>query len=120
MYVSGKLGYVQQNGVNRGFSKWSFPMKAGTPKVTNFNSAGFAAFVVGIAEATGKIDGPYDVGNCPFSLGSTYTFNFGLTNAVFLTASAIVNSIEPNNDVEDTPHLSIGLQVTGPFTFTVP
>lgn len=118
-YKSGKEGYVLQDGVSRGFAKWSFPMKAATPKVNNFNGGGFEQFVVGLAGATAKISGPWDIGSCPFTLGSSYTFNFGVTSVVYLVATAIVSGINPANDVEGTPMLDIDLQINGAFTYGI-
>src|SRR5579871_262795 len=88
-YLSGKVGAVgvaTASNVNWGtgsatpgtnlimsFGEWRMPIEAGTPEITNFNTAPYGAFVPGILKATAETDCPgYNNSNMPLSCGSAY------------------------------------------------
>lgn len=114
--VSGKTGYVNVAGTPYRFAKWSLPLSCNTPKVNNFVDAPYEVYVAGLLGAKLTATGPYDVGNMPLTIGSTYVFVLGVTNAVFLTVTAILNALTPTNDVDGNPAVEIGAQVSGPFS----
>ena len=117
--LAGKSGYVNTGGASYSFDKWSAPMKTGLPKTTNFNSGGARTLVVGILEGDIDLEGPYDEGNMPFTVGSSYTFHLGYTTGVELVITAVVESITPTVSVEDAQKVSIKAKSNGTFTAVI-
>jgi hypothetical protein len=116
--LSGTLGYVKVNGVPKAFGKWRAPLKANRPKVNNFLS-GSQRVVSGLLGASIQIEGPWDVGALGMAVGGSYTFLLGVSPSVFVSVTAIVD-LEPSNDVEDAPRITITGDSDGPFTFVLP
>ncbi len=117
--LSGKSGFVLQNGVARRFGKWESPMECDAPKANNFVDAPYKIFIPGLLGTTVTISGPYDAGLMPFTLGSTYTLSLGWTIGLSLGVTGFVKNLKPANDVEGIPTLDVVLQVSGPFTVSV-
>ncbi|VTR93207.1 unnamed protein product [Gemmata massiliana] len=118
-YLSGKTGYVQLGSTTYSFGKWKLSMKAGTPKITNWTTNGFQAVVPGVVAATISCSGPWNFGRTPVTLNSVYAFHLGLDTGVELVVNAQVSAIEPENDVEGTPAVSITAESTGTFTASI-
>jgi hypothetical protein len=119
VFLSGKFGFVGVTGTNYSFGKWSTPMKVGLPKVTNFNSGGYRVQVVGIFEGQIELEGPWEIGAMPLAVGTEYTFTLGVTAGLSIAIAAIVETITPSNDVEDTPRVKVTAQSQGAFTASI-
>lgn len=115
---SGITGFVKLGSTTYAFGKWSLAMKAGTPKVTNFTSA-YQAVVAGVVSATLTLSGPWDYGNMPLVIGTSYVFHLGLDTGVELSLTAIVSGITPENDVEDAARVTVTAESNGSFTAAI-
>lgn len=118
-YISGKTGSVLIGATPYSFGKWKLAMKTGLPKVTNFTTAGYQLLVSGITAGTITIEGPYNQSNMAFACGTSYTFILGWTNAVSITVTAFIESIEASTDVEQAGHVVITAQSSGTFTAAI-
>lgn len=118
-FLSGKSGSVMIGTVAYSFHDWSLAMKTDTPKISNFTSAPYHAYLAALTGATLKLSGPYNEGNCAFTSGTSYTFILGYTNSVNITVTAIISEITPKVDVEDAQRIEISGQVTGSFTAAI-
>lgn len=118
-YLSGKTGYVALGSTPYSFGKWKCSIKSGLPKVTNFKSQGFQALVAGILSSTITLSGPYEVGAMPLVAGQAYEFHLGLDVGIELVVTARIETLEPDNDVEGAPAVSVTAQSTGPFTAAI-
>lgn len=119
MFFSGKSGRVMVDGLGYAFGKWKQAIKTPAPKVTNYESPGNngpqQANVAGVDAATITLDGPWDVGNMPLVSGEVYQFDLMVSPSVGQTVAARVTSIEPSNDVEGTPMVTVEAESTGAF-----
>lgn len=118
-YLSGSKGFVTVGGVPYSFNKWKFPMKGGTPKVSNWTTGPYQAVVPGMIDGTITLSGPWNVGSTPLAVNGVYVFALGLDTGVSLGVTAQVNSIEPDNDQEGTPTVSVTAVSTGAFTAAI-
>jgi hypothetical protein len=119
--ISGKDGSVVINNgsdVEYAFGKWSVPMKAGLPKVNNFTSD-FQQLVAGLTSGTINLEGPYDGGNMPLTVGTKYTFKLNFNGSIQLSVPAIVETVEPSQDVDDAARVKVTAQSTGSFTAAI-
>jgi hypothetical protein len=117
--LSGKTGYTKLGSAIYPFGKWKFSIKAGSPKVTNFTSLGFQALVGGVISGTVTLSGPWNVGSTPVAANGVYVFHLGLDTGIELVVTAQVTAIDPENDVEGTPQVSVTAESTGPFTAAI-
>lgn len=118
-FKSGFSGYVLVGSTAYTFGKWKLAMKGGTPKTTNFTSGGYRTLVPGIIEGTITLSGPWNVGSTPLAVNSSYVFHLGLDTGVELVVTAQVSSIEPDNDVEGTPQVSVTAESNGAFVAAI-
>ncbi len=118
-FLSGKDGSVKIGATSFAFGKWRVPLKIGLPKVTNFTSQGAQLLVTGVYAGTVIVEGPWDVGNMPFALGQSAVWLLGVSNAIALSVTGYIESIEPSDDTEDTPRVTITVQSSGPFTAAI-
>jgi hypothetical protein len=120
-YISGKAGAVYISTTAYSFGKWKVTFKAGAPKITNFTTAGFQALLAGIISATISVSGPYNNGNMGFTVGNTYTFilYFDHANTISLSVPVILTSIDSDDDVEGSPHITLTGESTGTFTAAI-
>jgi hypothetical protein len=116
--ISGIAGSTTVGGVTYAFGKWKLSFKSGLPKVNNFTSV-YQQLVTGLLSATLTLDGPYDGGNMPLTAGATYVFVCKFSSAITLTLSAIVESIDPTQDIEDAARVSVTAQSSGSFTAAI-
>lgn len=116
--IGGPSGSVTIGGVPYAFGKWRFSMKSGLPKVNNFTSA-YQLLVAGLLSGTLSLDGPYDGGNMPLAAGVSYAFVLKFSNAITLTVTCFVESIDPSQDIEDAARLSVTAQSSGTFTAAI-
>jgi hypothetical protein len=141
-YLSGKQGSVSYNSNSYSFAEWRLAMKAILPKITNFTTAGFGAYIVGVFEAGITLSGPYNYGNMGFSLGGVlgtggaaatpgslslpnasntptapgpYQITLGFTSAINIVVQALIESIDIDNKVEDGPKITVSAKSTGSF-----
>lgn len=116
--IGGPSGSVLVGGVAYAFGKWRVSFKSGLPKVNNFTSA-YQQLVAGLLSATLSLEGPYDGGNMPLTAGVSYAFTLKFSNAITLTVTAYVESIDPSQDIEDAARVSVTAQSSGSFTASV-
>lgn len=116
---SGTTGYVMVGSTPYAFGKWKSGMKGGAPKTTNFTTGGFQTVVPGVVESTITLSGPWNVGSMPLAINGVYVFHLGLDTGVELVVTAQVSGIEPENDVEGTPSVSVTATSTGSFTAAI-
>ncbi len=116
---SGKSGYVVVGNTPFGFGKWKHAMKGGTPKTTNFRTGGYQTVVPGVIESTITLSGPWDVGGMPIAINGVYVFHLGLDTGIELVVTAQVSGIEPDDDVEGTPNVSVTATSTGAFDASI-
>lgn len=118
-YVSGTEGSVKIGSTAYAFGKWKAQMKMILPKVTNFTSSGAQELLSGVKSATITLSGPYNSGAMAFTVGTSYTWLLNFTDAIGLSITARIESIEPDNDVEGNPIINITAQSTGTFTAAI-
>lgn len=118
-YISGKSGGVKVGATAYSFGKWKALMKMNLPSITNFTSGGAQALLDAIKRATITLVGPYNQGNMPFVVGTTYTWLLHFTDAINLSIPAKVESIDVDNDVETNPVITITAQSDGTFTAAI-
>ena len=116
--ISGTSGSVTVGGATYAFGKWRLSLKAGLPKVNNFTSV-YQQLVVGLLSATLTLEGPYDGGNMPLTAGTSYVFVCKFSSTYTLTLTALVESIDPSQDIEDAGRVSVTAQTSGSFTASI-
>lgn len=116
--IGGPSGSVTVGGVTYAFGKWRVSFKGGLPKVNNFTSA-FQQLVAGLTSGTITLEGPYDGGNMPLSVLTSYVFVCKFSNSITLTIPALVESIDPSQDIEDAARVSVTAQTSGSFTASI-
>lgn len=114
-FYSGTVGYVVLGSTTYSFGKWKLAIKAGAPKTTNYTSGGFQSVVPGVVQGDITVSGPWNVGSTPVAINGVYVFHLGLNTGVELVCTAQVTGIDPENDVEDTPKVSVTATSTGAF-----
>lgn len=116
--ISGIYGSVTVGSTPFALGKWKLSMKTNLPKVNNFTAA-FQLLVAGLTSATITASGPYDGGNMPLICGNEYSFTLAYNNTISFVVTAIVESIEPEDDIEDAGRVSITAQSNGVFTAAI-
>lgn len=132
-YLSGKSGSVgvatatnvdfgtggvgtQGTTILMSFGEWRFPMEAGTPEISNFNTTPYRAYVPGLIGATAETDCPgYNQGNMPLTCGNAYVLFCNWTNSLGLAGTAILKKLEPGNKADAAPTIKATWQITGAF-----
>ena len=116
--LSGIGAATTVGGVTYAFGKWRLSFKSGLPKVNNFTSV-YQQLVVGLLSATLTLEGPYDGGNMPLTAGTSYVFVCKWSNAIILTVTALVESIDGSQDIEDAGRVTVTAQTSGSFTASI-
>jgi hypothetical protein len=119
--LSGKIGYVNIGSTPYAFRHWSVPLKAEILDVSNFLSAGFDQEIVGFFGCKIDLEGPYDEGNMPLTVGALGTFHLGFnaTGAIELLVNAIVDEVTATVDAKKEQTLKVSAKSTGVFTINV-
>lgn len=117
--LSGLTGGVLVGGTPRGFSKWKLSCKTKAVIRNNWLCSGFQRLVAGFTDGTITISGPYDGGNMPVVCGGVYVFTLQWTANLAIAVTAQVESLDPDNDAEDGPNLSVTAKSTGIFSALV-
>jgi hypothetical protein len=117
--LAGKGGSVLIGATPFSFGKWEQEMHAKMVPVPNFVSAPYEVFVVGLFGSKLNISGPYDGGNMPFSVGTSYVWILGVSASITLTVTAIVDSIKLTTDVEGAALVVLTVTVNGPFVGSI-
>jgi hypothetical protein len=117
--LSGSTGFLKLGSTAYAFDKWKLSMKAGSPNVTNFTSAGYRQIVLGIISGSLTCSGPYNNGSMALVMNTSYVFHLGFDTGVELSVTATVTGIEVDNNVEDAPRINIAGEVSGSFTSSV-
>jgi hypothetical protein len=127
-YLTGKQGSVStgDGSVKFAFGKWHLTMRVELPNITNISGAMFQQLAVGIVSATVTVTGPYNANdaktmapNMPFTVGVRYVWWLRWSDAIFIVVGAIVESIDPEVDVEDGPKIAIVAQSDGVFLASI-
>lgn len=118
-YLAGKSASVSVAGTLYRFKKWKLDMKAGVLNVTNFQSGGYREVVPGIIEASLELEGPYDGGNMPLTVGTSYAFTLTYSGAINILVTAMVAKIAPDVDVEKEEIIHVTAEVSGTFTAAI-
>lgn len=118
-YISGKAASISIQGVTMAFRKWKLSMKADALDVTNLTSGGYREVIDGIISGSLSMEAPYDQGNMPLDVGTTYTVVLTYTTGITLTVSALITEIAPDIDVKREEVISVSAEVTGTFTATI-
>jgi len=116
--LSGIVGAVTINAATFALGKWTFDMECGIPNVNNFTSA-YQQIVPGVTKGTLHISGPYDGGNMPLVVGTSYAFVLKASASISLTVTAIVNKITPSQDIDDAARVDIEASSNGSFTAAI-
>lgn len=116
--IGGPSGSVLVGGVAYAFGRWRFSIKGGLPRVNNFTSA-FQQLVAGLTSGTITLEGPYDGGNMPLAILTSYVFTLKYSNAITLAATALVGEINPSQDIEDAGRISVTAETSGTFTAAI-
>lgn len=116
---TGSSGSVGTNTL-MSFGEWRIPMEAGTPEISNFNTAPYRAYVPGLIGASAETDCPgYNQGNMPLTCGGSYQLTLGWTNSLNIVVWAILKKLEPANKVDGAPTIKASWQITGGFAASV-
>ena len=115
-FVSGLFGNVAVNGVNYTFRKWKLTENTKYVERNNFLSQGFDQGVPGFTGATLEAEGPWNVGGMALTCGTTYTFNLFYSAVGSIQVSAMVITLEPDNDAEGSPNVRLTARTNGVFT----
>lgn len=118
-FLPGTTGYVAIGATTYAFGKWKLAIRGGTPKVTNWSGGGYQQLVAGVVAGTVTVSGAWNVGGMPVAIGALYTFHLGLGTGIELIVNAIVSAIDPENDVEDTPRVSVTAESSGAFVAVI-
>jgi hypothetical protein len=116
---SGTTGFVKLGAATYAFGKWKLAIKGGTPPVTNFTGGGFQQIVPGVVKGTLTLSGPWDYGNMPLVVNTSYVFHLGLDTGIELVVTAQVSGIEPEDDVEDAARVTVTAESNGAFTAAI-
>jgi hypothetical protein len=116
--IAGKQGSTLLGTLTYAFAKWKLSYKAKLVPVNNFTS-GFQQLVTGLLSATVSLSGPYDVGNMPMTIGNSYLFTLGITSMINLQVTALIESLEPEDDIEGAAMMAVTAQTSGSFTISL-
>lgn len=119
LYISGKQGSVRtvnSSGFSFSFDTWELSSNAKLPDITNFTSGGYQALLSGIIDGTVTVSGPYNSGNMAFTAGLTYVWVLCFTDAIYLTCTAIIQTLKADDKVADAPRINIVAKSTGSFS----
>lgn len=116
--LSGIGASTTVGGVTYAFAKWKATMKGGQPKVNNFTSV-YQQLVAGLLSASLTLEGPYDGGNMPLSVNTSYVFQCKYANAYVLSFTALVETIDTSSDIEDAGRVSVTANTSGAFTAAI-
>jgi hypothetical protein len=103
------------------FRRWRLPMDIDLPDVTNFTSAGAYTFIPDCYRGIIELEGAYDAGNMPLTLGGLYSFTLGFqpTVPIALVVPAFVKHVEADIDVKREDILKVTAWSSGPFAAIV-
>lgn len=116
--IGGPSGSVLVGGVPFAFGKWRASLKNALPRVNNFTSA-FQQLVKGLTSATLNMEGPYDSGNMPLTVGNSYEFTLKYAPSISLTVNALVGEIGPSQDIEDAGRIAVTAESSGIFVASI-
>ena len=118
-YVSGLTGHISVGGQNWRLNKWSIPLKTKLVPVTNFESGGFQEMLACIKSSSISASGPYDQGNMGMTTGNSYAFVLVLNSNISISVTALIDSLELDDDAEGNATIKISAQSNGAFTITI-
>ncbi len=118
-FVSGNDGFVKLGTVDYAFKKWSFPVKGGTKVFFAFGSD-FQRTLPGGKGAQITLEGAYDQGNMPLTVGMLYELHLGWSVGVELVVSARLSDPTFSNEIgaggEPGGQVGVTFDSDGPFT----
>lgn len=122
MFLSGTQGYTFIGSVQYKFGKWK--LQINVPAIrrnTIFSQFQNLADGTGIPNGKLTLDGPYDQGNMPLTSGCEYIFHLGLqdSQSIELLVNAQIEDLDPDNNCEDAPNISVSAVTDGPFLLNI-
>jgi hypothetical protein len=117
-FLSGITGSITIDGQIYTLAKWKASLKTALPKVNNFTSP-FQQLVAGLQSATITIEGPYNAGLTPLTSGAFVTMSLGWESTLGLDLDGYIESLDPDNDIEGAPRVSVTVQSSGAFTVSI-
>ncbi len=118
-YLSGLTANALVGGTAYSFKSWKLSMKNKLISRNNFTVGGYNRWIAGFQGATLTLQGPYNAGNMPLTCGASYTFTLQWSVSLSITVVAFVETLEPDDDAEDGPNISVTCQVSGVFTAAI-
>jgi hypothetical protein len=117
--LAGIAGAVKISTTAFAFGKWKATMKNKLGDVSNFTGAGYEQWIAGLTGAKITAEGPYDEGNMPFTVGTSYALILQYTSGTTLNVTALCETIEPSVDVQNPQGITMTFQSTGSFTAAI-
>lgn len=118
-FISGNEGFTKLGSVEYSFKKWAFPIKGGTKVFFAFGSD-FQRTLPGGKGAQITMEGAYNQGNMPLTIGTVYALHLGWAVGIELTVSARCSDINYSNEIgqggEPGGQCSVTFESEGPFT----
>ncbi len=118
-YLSGLSGNVLVGGTAYSFKSWKLSMKNKLINRNNFTVGGYNRFITGFQGATLTLQGPYNAGNMPLVCGASYVFTLQWSVSLSIIIVCFVESLDPDDDAEDGPNVSVTAQASGTFTAAI-
>lgn len=118
-YLSGITGGVLIGGPAYSFKKWKLAMNTKMVIRNNFTVQGFQRLVAGFTKGTVTAEGPYNAGNFPIVCGVFYVFTLQWSANLAIVVTCGVQDLEPDDDAEDGPNVSITALSSGVFTAAI-
>jgi hypothetical protein len=119
--LAGIQGAVKFTATAYAFGKWKATIKNKLGDVSNFTGGGYEQWIAGLTGAKITLEGPYDEGNMPITVGNSYSLvlQFTSTGPITLSLTALCETIEPSVDVQNPQGITATFQSTGSFTAAI-
>ncbi len=92
--ISGNNCYVALGAQTYSFGKWRLPIEMGTKKFNMMGFGGAQLTTPGGYSATPVVEGPYNVGNMPLTIGALYVLHLGLDVGIEVVLTARLSNVE--------------------------
>ena len=118
-FISGNESYVKLGAVSYQFGKWKIPIDGGTKTFFAFGS-NFQRTLPGGIKGQPSVEGAYDQGNMPLTVGALYELHLGWTTGVELVVNARLSTVEFGSEIgaggEPGGKVTAGFESHGPFS----
>ena len=120
-FISGNDGAVTLGSTEYSFKKWTIPIEGGTRRFFAFGSD-FQRTLPGGKSAQVVLEGAYNQGNMPLTIGAVVTVTLVWTTLISIGLSARISNIEFSNEIgqggEPGGQCKVTLDSEGSFTIT--